>query len=92
MTGKQVAVVTGAARGSGAAVVRRLAKDGWAVVTVDRCADDPDMPHPLARAGQLADRQLTCRLLEPEEVARACTPEAGAVTGSVLHVGGGFAG
>src|ERR1035438_10782203 len=37
MTGKQVAMVTDAARGSNAAVVRRPAKDRWAVVTVDRC-------------------------------------------------------
>jgi NAD(P)-dependent dehydrogenase (short-subunit alcohol dehydrogenase family) len=36
VTGKQVAMVTDAARGSNAAVVRRPAKDRWAVVTVDR--------------------------------------------------------
>ncbi|MFF9277877.1 mycofactocin-coupled SDR family oxidoreductase [Streptomyces griseosporeus] len=53
MSGPRVAVVTGAARGIGAATVRRLAGAGWAVVAVDRCADDPDVPYPLARPAQL---------------------------------------
>ncbi|MCL6737453.1 SDR family oxidoreductase [Streptomyces neyagawaensis] len=53
MTGRRVAVVTGAARGIGTATVRRLARDGWAVVAVDRCADDPDVPYPRADPGRL---------------------------------------
>ena len=55
MTEPRVAVVTGAARGIGAAVVRRLAGTGWRVVAVDRCADDPRVDYPLATEDQLAE-------------------------------------
>jgi SDR family mycofactocin-dependent oxidoreductase len=48
-----VAVVTGAARGIGAATVHRLAGSGWRVVAVDVCADDPGVPYPLATPEQL---------------------------------------
>ncbi len=49
----RVAVVTGAARGIGAATVVGLARDGWSVVAVDRAGDDPRIPYPLASRHQL---------------------------------------
>ena len=50
-----VAVVTGAARGIGAATVDRLVMDGWKVVALDVCADDPNLDYPLATPADLAD-------------------------------------
>jgi len=50
----RVAVVTGAARGIGAATVRGLAAAGWSVVAVDRASDDPRLPYPLGSASELA--------------------------------------
>jgi SDR family mycofactocin-dependent oxidoreductase len=49
----RVALVTGAARGIGAATVRGLATQGWAVLAVDRCADDPALPYRLGRREEL---------------------------------------
>jgi SDR family mycofactocin-dependent oxidoreductase len=52
VTGR-VALVTGAARGIGAATVAALAAGGWRVVAVDRCADDPALPYPLGSRAEL---------------------------------------
>ncbi len=49
----RVAVVTGAARGIGAAVVDTLVEDGYRVVAVDRCRDLPGVPYPMATPADL---------------------------------------
>jgi SDR family mycofactocin-dependent oxidoreductase len=49
----RVAVVTGAARGIGAATVSGLAAAGWSVVAVDRCRDDPRLPYHLGTEAEL---------------------------------------
>ncbi len=48
-----VAVVTGAARGIGAATVVQLAAAGWAVVGVDCAADDPALPYAMGTPEEL---------------------------------------
>ncbi|HEX3830361.1 MAG TPA: mycofactocin-coupled SDR family oxidoreductase [Solirubrobacteraceae bacterium] len=48
-----VALVTGAARGIGAATVAGLTAAGWTVVAVDACADDPRLPYPMATRAEL---------------------------------------
>jgi len=49
----RVALVTGAARGIGAATVAALAAAGWRVVATDRCADDPALPYALGTRAEL---------------------------------------
>ena len=46
---KRVALVTGAARGIGAATVKRLKADGFDVIAIDRADDDPRLPYALGR-------------------------------------------
>ena len=49
----RVAVVTGAARGIGAATVDALVNEGYRVVAVDRCRDIPEVPYAMASPADL---------------------------------------
>jgi SDR family mycofactocin-dependent oxidoreductase len=51
----RVAIVTGAARGIGAATVDAFVNENYRVVAVDRCRDIADIPYALATPGDLDD-------------------------------------
>ena len=85
-----VAVVTGAARGMGAATVDALVASGWQVVAVDRAADDPVLDYPLASASDLAalaDRHGDAEVPLVGDVRRASDMSA-AVEQALAHFGG----
>lgn len=62
----RVAMVTGAARGIGAATVRALAAQGWAVMAVDRAAPDPRLPYQMGSEDELTAVVETARKLAPK--------------------------
>jgi SDR family mycofactocin-dependent oxidoreductase len=74
----RVALVTGAARGIGAATVRGLAAAGWAVLAVDRCADDPALPYRLGTRAELDRVVAEAVVAEGSESAEVADDVSGA--------------
>ena len=70
----RVAVVTGAARGIGAATVRALAAADWSVVAVDRAGDDPRLPYRMGTRAEL-DAVVASALALPADPSGARGPD-----------------
>jgi SDR family mycofactocin-dependent oxidoreductase len=85
MTEPRVAIVTGAARGIGAATTVRLAASGWNVVAVDRGSDDPRLPYPLGTAQQLDQTAALANAAHPDAPPPDATRPA-AVTATLADV------
>jgi SDR family mycofactocin-dependent oxidoreductase len=64
----RLAVVTGAARGMGAASARRLAGAGWSLLLVDACAPQPGLSYPMPSKEELAAVARDCRQAGSGEV------------------------
>jgi len=78
----RVALVTGAARGIGAATSRALAAEGWSVVAVDRASPDARLPYEMG-----SEDQLEALAGERIEVARVDVTDGAAVGALVDGIG-----
>jgi SDR family mycofactocin-dependent oxidoreductase len=86
---RRTALVTGAARGIGAATVRGLDAAGWSVLAVDRGADDPRLGYPL---GTRAELEAVCGGARDAEALFADVSDARAVASAVTAAEARFGG
>jgi 3-oxoacyl-[acyl-carrier protein] reductase len=71
MTDKRVALVTGGSRGIGAAIVKRLAKDGLHVVAMARSADKLQQVVDEVKAAEGSAEAVTCDIADAKALADA---------------------
>jgi SDR family mycofactocin-dependent oxidoreductase len=74
---ERLAVITGAARGIGAATARGLAEQGWALLLVDACSEQPGIGYRMPATEDLSAVVEWCEASGSREVRSLCADAGG---------------